>query len=65
MSELMRVVEALLCLYDCYWSKRGSECNTIDHDIFQIKFEVHLNKEIVICGAIQMFWTFKPVGQTP
>ena len=43
MSELIRVVEALLCLYD--------------HDTLQIKFEVHLNKEIVICGAIQIFST--------
>ena len=56
------VVEALLCLYGCYWSKRASECNTIDHDILQIKFEVHLNKEIVNCGATQMFSTFKPVN---
>ena len=32
-----------------------SECNSIDHDILQIKFEVHLNKEIVICGASKCF----------
>ena len=33
----------------------------ITYDTLQIKFEVHLNKEIVNCGAIQIFSTFKPI----